>query len=167
MYSDKTGSPVPEVTFKMRKDGEFYDLTTKEIFDDKNVVLFALPGAFTPTCSTKQLPGYRENLDKFKEAGVDTVICLSVNDAFVMNAWRDVRGEENGDILFLPDGNCDFTTLMGMERNARELGFGLRSWRYSMYVQDGLIRKMFIEPEVEGDPFEVSDAETMLEYLRS
>lgn len=165
-YIDRSDFKVPSVVFKMRKDGEFYDLSSTDIFENKTVVLFALPGAFTPTCSTKQLPGYREKLKEFKNLRVDTIACLSVNDAFVMNAWRDVKGDENEDILFLPDGNCYFTSNMGMTVDRSELGFGIRSWRYSMLVEDGVITKMFIEPEVEGDPFEVSDADTMINYIR-
>lgn len=144
-------------------------LSTDKIFKDKSIVLFALPGAFTPTCSSQHLPGYEKHYDKFKKLGVDEVICLSVNDAFVMNAWKDDQKVEK--VAFLPDGSTEFTKKMGMMVRKDNLGFGERSWRYSMHVVDGEIKKIFTERGLKdndpGDPFEVSNAETMLEYLES
>jgi peroxiredoxin len=170
-------SKVPSVVFKtrVRNDAlggpnpfEWKDLSSDEIFKGKKVVLFALPGAFTPTCSTSHLPRYEELYDEFKALGVDTIVCLSVNDAFVMYQWGKAQGAKN--VFLLPDGNCEFTRGMKMLVDKSNLGFGLRSWRYSMYVEDGEIQKMFVEPGFEDncptDPFEVSDADTMLAYLR-
>ena len=143
------------------------DVSSDEIFKGKNVVLFALPGAFTPTCSSKHLPGYEASYDKFKKLGVDDIICLSVNDAFVMNKWGVEQGVKN--VRLLPDGSGEFSKGMGMLVKKENLGFGDRSWRYSMYVKNGAIKKMFIEPgfcdNYTEDPFEVSDAEAMLKYL--
>ncbi|MCW5699885.1 MAG: peroxiredoxin [Rhodospirillales bacterium] len=168
---------VPNVTFKTRVRNEalggpnpfeWKDLTSDEIFKGKKVVLFALPGAFTPTCSTTHLPRYEELYNDFKGLGVDKVVCLSVNDAFVMFQWGKAQDAEN--VFLLPDGNGEFSRKMGMLVDKSNLGFGMRSWRYSMYVVDGEIRKMFIEPEYGDncptDPFEVSDADTMLTYLK-
>ncbi|MEM7570161.1 MAG: peroxiredoxin, partial [Pseudomonadota bacterium] len=130
--------------------------------------LFALPGAFTPTCSSTHLPGYEAHYDEFKALGVDEVICLSVNDAFVMYKWGLDQGREK--VFLLPDGSGEFTRKMGMLVDKDNLGFGYRSWRYSMVVTDKKIDKMFIEPEFSDncptDPFEVSDAGTMLAYLK-
>lgn len=164
---------VPEVTFKKRvkdENGEFQwqDITTDEIFAGKNVVVFALPGAFTPTCSSTHLPGYEQYYDQLAELGVDEVYCLSVNDSFVMNSWGKELGIDK--VKLLPDGSGDFTRAMGMMVKKDNLGFGERSWRYSMYVEDKEIKKVFIEPGFEDncpdDPFEVSDAETMIAYLK-
>lgn len=168
---------VPDVTFKtrVRNDAlegdnpfEWKDLTTKDIFGGKKVVVFALPGAFTPTCSSTHLPGYEAHYDEFKALGVDEVICLSVNDAFVMYKWGLDQGRKN--VFLLPDGSGEFTRKMGMLVDKDNLGFGYRSWRYSMVVNDGEIEKMFVEPEFGDncptDPFEVSDADTMLAYLK-
>lgn len=168
---------VPHVTFKTRVRNEalggpnpyeWRDLTSEQIFKGKKVVLFALPGAFTPTCSSTHLPRYEELYDEFKALGVDEVICLSVNDAFVMFQWA--RAQNVKKVFMLPDGNGEFTRKMGMLVDKSNLGFGMRSWRYSMYVEDGTIRKVFAEPEFGDncptDPFEVSDADTMLAYLK-
>jgi glutaredoxin-like protein len=157
------GKRVPEVTLRTRKDGQWKDVKTSDVFAGKKVVLFALPGAFTPTCSSAHVPRYNELLPTLKARGVDSVVCLSVNDPFVMDEWAKDQQAEN--ITFLPDGNGEFTEKMGMLVDKQNLGFGKRSWRYSMLVDDGVIKKMFIEPEKEGDPFEVSDADTMLNYL--
>jgi peroxiredoxin/glutaredoxin len=157
------GQRVPEVTFRTRQGGAWKDVTTESIFKGKRVVVFALPGAFTPTCSTSHVPRYNELAPAFKRLGVDDVVCVSVNDAFVMEAWS--RDQNADRLTFLPDGNGEFTEQMGMLVDKRSLGFGPRSWRYSMLVEDGVIKKMFIEPDVEGDPFEVSDADTMLRHL--
>jgi len=168
---------TPKITFKTRVrndslDGpnpfEWKDLTTDDIFRGKKVVLFALPGAFTPTCSSTHLPGYEKHYDDFRKAGVDEVICLSVNDAFVMYQWGRHLGAEK--VFLLPDGSGEFTRKMGMLVKKDNLGFGARSWRYSMLVEDGEITKMFVEPgftdNAGTDPFEVSDAGTMLRFLK-
>ena len=139
------------------------NVTTDELFAGKTVVVFSLPGAFTPTCSSSHVPGYNALAPIFKENGVDDIICVSVNDTFVMNEWAKDQKAEN--LTFIADGNGEFTEGMGLLVDKSSLGFGKRSWRYSMLVKDGAIAKMFIEPEVEGDPFEVSDAETMLKYV--
>ena len=168
---------VPSATFKTRVRNEalggsnpyeWRDLTSEEVFGGKNVVLFALPGAFTPTCSTSHLPRYEELYDEFKALGVDEIVCLSVNDAFVMFQWGRSQNAKN--VFLLPDGNGEFTRKMGMLVDKSNLGFGMRSWRYSMYVEDSKIEKMFIEDEFNDncptDPFEVSDADTMLNYVK-
>lgn len=172
-----TPTHVPQVTFKTRVRDEsvegpnpfrWQDVTTDEIFKGKKIVLFALPGAFTPTCSSTHLPGYEAQYDAFKALGVDEVICLSVNDAFVMFQWG--KAQEVKKVKLLPDGSGEFTEKMGMLVNKDNVGFGNRSWRYSMFVEDGEIKKVFSEegmmdncPE---DPFLVSDADTMLAYLK-
>ncbi|MFW1676720.1 glutathione peroxidase [Pontibacter sp. JAM-7] len=138
-------------------------ISTDDLFTGKNVVLFALPGAFTPTCSSTHLPRYNELAPVLKANGVDEIICLSVNDAFVMNAWADDQKAEH--IRMIPDGNGDFSAGMGMLVDKAQLGLGKRSWRYSMLVRDGVIEKMFIEAELPGDPFLVSDADTMLHHI--
>jgi glutathione-dependent peroxiredoxin len=157
------GQRVPDVTFRTRENGEWRDVTSQEIFGGRTVVLFALPGAFTPTCSSTHLPRYEELAPELEKHGVDEVVCLSVNDAFVMNAWGEAQGARR--VRLLPDGNGAFSKALGMLVDKSDLGFGPRSWRYSMLVKDGVIEKMFIEPEKPGDPFEVSDADTMLEYI--
>lgn len=169
---------VPRVTFKtrVRNDAlggpnpfEWKDLTSDEIFKGKNVVVFSLPGAFTPTCSTSHLPRYEELYADFKAQGVDAVACISVNDAFVMYQWGKSQDAKN--VFLLPDGNGEFTRKMGMLVDKHNLGFGPRSWRYSMYVEDGEIKQVFSEAGFSDncptDPFEVSDADTMLNYLKS
>lgn len=163
MLENREGQRVPNVTFKTRKDNEWVEVSSDELFSGKTVIVFALPGAFTPTCSTSHLPGYNEFAPVFKQNGVDDIICLSVNDAFVMNEWSKDQEAEN--VILIPDGNGEFSEQIGMLVDKADLGFGKRSWRYSMLVKDGVIEKMFIEPEVPGDPFEVSDAETMLNYI--
>jgi peroxiredoxin/glutaredoxin len=157
------GQRVPDVTFRTRVDGAWKDVTTAEVFAGRRVVVFALPGAFTPTCSSSHVPRYNELVPALKARGIDAVVCVSVNDAFVMEEWA--RSQHADQVTFLPDGNGEFTERMGMLVDKATLGFGRRSWRYSMLVDDGVIKKMFIEPEKEGDPFEVSDADTMLRYL--
>lgn len=163
MLQNREGKNVPKVVFKTRQDNEFVDVSSDNIFNGKTVVVFSLPGAFTPTCSSTHLPRYNELASTFKENDVDEIICLSVNDAFVMDAWKEHQEAEN--ITVIPDGNGDFTAGMGMLVDKSDLGFGKRSWRYSMLVKNGVVQKMFIEPEVPGDPFEVSDADTMLDYI--
>jgi glutaredoxin-like protein len=157
------GTKVPQVTFKTRTANAWQDITSSQLFDNKNVIVFALPGAFTPTCSTTHLPRYDELAPVFKANGIDDIICISVNDAFVMNAWSANQHAKH--ITFIPDGNGEFSKAMDMLVEKNDLGFGNRSWRYSMLVKNGVIDKMFIEPEKPGDPFEVSDADTMLKYI--
>ncbi|WP_100638376.1 glutathione peroxidase [Marinobacter salexigens] len=164
MLSSSEGKKVPQVSFPIRHDNEWKTVTSDELFNGQTVIVFALPGAFTPTCSSTHLPRYNELAPVFKELGVDRVICLSVNDPFVMQAWAEDQHADN--IEFLPDGNGDFSREMGMLVSKSDIGFGDRSWRYSMLVKDGTIEKMFIEPDKPGDPFEVSDADTMLNYIK-
>jgi peroxiredoxin (alkyl hydroperoxide reductase subunit C) len=167
---------VPQVVFKTRVRDEsvegpnpyrWQDVTTDDIFAGKKVVVFALPGAFTPTCSSTHLPGYEDKYDAFKALGVDEVYCLSVNDAFVMFQWGKAQGVEK--VKLLPDGSGEFTKNIGMLVKKDNLGFGERSWRYSMFVDNGEVKKVFIEPgfgdDAQEDPFEVSDAGTMLAWL--
>jgi glutaredoxin-like protein len=163
MLRNSEGKRVPEVVFRTRQDGQWKDVTTAGIFNGRTVVVFALPGAYTPTCSTTHLPRYNELAPVFSRHGVDEIVCLSVNDGFVMSEWQKDQNAPN--VTFIPDGNAEFTEKMGMLVDKTSLGFGKRSWRYSMLVRDGVIEKMFIEPEKEGDPFEVSDADTMLAYI--
>jgi peroxiredoxin len=167
------GSHIPSVTFKTRvKEGDDFvwkDISTEEIFANKKIVLFSLPGAFTPTCSSTHLPGYEARFDELKELGVDEVYCMSVNDTFVMNAWAKDQGIKN--VKFLPDGSGELTRKLGMLVKKDNLGFGLRSWRFSAFVDNGEIKKAFIEPgfsdDCPTDPFEVSDVNTMIDYLKS
>ena len=172
------GKKIPSVVFKTRVRDEsvggdnpyrWQDVSSNEFFGKGKVVIFALPGAFTPICSATHLPGYEAAYDEFKGAGIDEVYCLSVNDAFVMNQWG--KHQNISKVKLVPDGNTDFTKAMGMLVQKQNLGFGLRSWRYSMLIEDGVIKKMFIEPgfmdNSEPDPFEISDAKTMLEYVKS
>ena len=168
---------VPDVTFKTRVRDEsvegpnpfrWQDKTSADIFGGKKVVVFSLPGAFTPTCSSNHLPRYDKLYEEFKAQGVDEIVCVSVNDAFVMYKWGNEVGNRN--IFLLPDGNGEFSRKMGMLVEKSNLGFGMRSWRYSMLVDDGKIEKLFAEPgfadNAPADPFEVSDADTMLAYLK-
>lgn len=163
MLPRKEGQAVPEVTFKTRRGHEWVDVTSSELFKGKNVIVFSLPGAFTPTCSSSHVPRYNQLAKTFKKHGIDEIVCVSVNDAFVMNEWQKSQNANN--IGFIPDGTGEFTNEMGLLVNKDDLGFGMRSWRYSMLVKDGIIDKLFVEPEVSGDPFENSDADTMLNYL--
>jgi glutathione-dependent peroxiredoxin len=165
MLPNREGKQIPTVTFRTRQNNEWVDVTTEELFAGKTVVVFSLPGAFTPTCSSTHLPGYNELAKVFKENGVNEIVCISVNDTFVMNEWAKDQEAEN--VVLIPDGNGEFTDGMGMLVDKQDLGFGKRSWRYSMLVKDGTIEKMFIEPEEPGDPFKVSDAETMLAYINA
>ena len=157
------GQRLPDVTFKTRKDCDWVDLTTADIFAGKSVIVFSLPGAFTPTCSSSHVPRFNQLQPLFAERGIDEIICISVNDAFVMNEWKASQKADR--VTFLPDGNGQFTDAMGQLVNKADLGFGNRSWRYSMLVRDGVVEKMFIESDEPGDPFSVSDADTMLSYI--
>jgi peroxiredoxin len=168
---------IPDVTFhtRVRNDAieganpfEWKARTSAEIFSGKRIVLFALPGAFTPACSDSHLPGYEKSYEDFKRLGVDEVICLAVNDAFVMFQWAKLKGVEK--VFMLPDGNGAFTRRMGMLVDRTQHGMGMRSWRYSMLVNDGAIETLFAEPDVRDNPngvgVTVSGAETMLSHLR-
>ncbi len=161
--SNMVGQTVPKVSFRVRENDEWVNVTTDDLFANKTVVLFSLPGAFTPTCSSTHLPRYNELASTFNANGVDSIICMSVNDTFVMNAWK--QDQEASNITVIPDGNGEFTQGMGMLVGKEDLGFGKRSWRYSMLVKNGIVQEMFIEPDLPGDPFEVSDADTMLEFI--
>ena len=154
-----TPQRVPETVFHTRQRNEalggdnpyeWKDVTSAELFDRQRVVLFALPGAFTPACSETHLPGYERHYDAFRARGIDRVICLSVNDAFVMHQWARPQGIEK--VMMLPDGNGDFTRLMGMLVDRSAQGMGLRSWRYAMLVEDGEITALFSEPGVKDNP---------------
>jgi glutaredoxin-like protein len=160
---NREGQSIPNVVFRTRRDHEWVDVSSDEVFKGRTVVVFALPGAFTPTCSSTHVPRYNQLAPEFKRHGVDDIVCISVNDAFVMNEWRAEQKAWN--LTFLPDGNGDFSRGMGMLVPKEDLGFGERSWRYSMLVRDGVVEKMFVEPDQPGDPFEVSDADTLLEYI--
>ncbi len=168
------GTHIPNVTFKTRVknskgDYEWQDVTSSDLFDGKKIVIFSLPGAFTPTCSSTHLPGYETNFDEFKALGVDDIYCISVNDSYVMNAWAKDQDVKN--VKVVPDGNGELTRKMGMLVSKSIEGFGMRSWRYSALVDDGVVKKAFVEPNFSDDcptdPFEVSDASTMLEYLEN
>jgi len=165
MLDNIEGQSVPQVTFKTRANDEWKDVSTNDLFAGKTVIVFSLPGAFTPTCSSTHLPRYNELAGVFKQNSVDDIVCMSVNDTFVMNAWLSDQDAEN--ITVIPDGNGEFTEKMGMLVDKSAIGFGKRSWRYAMLVKNGVIDKMFIEPQKDGDPFEVSDADTMLNYINS
>lgn len=156
-------SVLKNIEFPVRVDGQWEKWNTESIFKGKKVVVFGLPGAFTPTCSSSHLPRYEELYDTFKEQGIDEIYCVSINDTFVMNSWAEAQDVNK--VKMLPDGNADFTKAVGMLVSKSSLGFGDRSWRYSMLIDDGVIIKHFIEPDKEGDPFEVSDADTMIKYI--
>ena len=161
--STREGRRVPQVSFRVRRDGDWATVTSDDIFAGKDVVVFSLPGAFTPTCSSTHLPRYNELAPVFKAQGIDAIVCISVNDPFVMEEWA--KDQEADNVLLVPDGNGEFTGKMGMLVDKSDLNFGRRSWRYSMLVRDGTIEKMFVEPREPGDPFKVSDADTMLDYI--
>ena len=164
---------VPDVTFKTRREiteapgFEWYDLRSQEIFENKRVVIFSLPGAFTPTCSSTHLPGYEMAYDELKDQGIDEVYCISINDTFVMNAWMNSLDIQK--VKPLPDGAGEFTRKMGFLVDKTNIGFGYRSWRYSMIVNNGVVEMIWVEPglddNTDGDPFQVSDADTMLKWL--
>jgi peroxiredoxin len=159
---------VPQVEFVFREDGNFVTRTTSELFSGKRVVIFSLPGAFTPTCSAYQLPGFEDRFEEFVQLGIDNIYCISVNDGFVMNAWAKDQGIEK--VKLIPDGNAYFTRSMGYLVNKSNLGFGQRSWRYAAVVNDGVIEKLFLEEgfrdNADTDPYEESTPEKVLEYLQ-
>ena len=154
------------ITF--RENGEFVTKTTNELFAGKRVVIFGLPGAFTPTCSSYQLPGFEKLYNEIIAQGIDEVYCVSVNDGFVMNAWAKDQGIEN--VKLIPDGNAYLTRLLGMTVMKSNLGFGIRSWRYAAIFDDLKLEKGFVESgfedNAEGDPYEVSTPENILNYLK-
>ena len=160
---------VPQVNFRVRELGEWVDTNTDTYFKGKRVVLFSLPGAFTPTCSNEQLPGFEKQVELFKTYNIDEIYCVSVNDSFVMNAWATDQKLEN--VKMIPDGNGQFTQEMGMLCQKRDKCFGQRSWRYAMIVNDGVIEQMFVEPgkkdDSAEDPYGESSPENVLKYLKS
>ena len=161
---------VPNKTFKFRVGPDWDDRTTDDLFKDKRVVVVSLPGAFTPTCSSKQLPKYEEMYDEFKTAGIDAVYCVSVNDAFVMNAWAKDLGVEK--VEMVPDGGGVFTRGMNMLVDKPAQGFGLRSWRYAMVVNNKRVEKMFVEKGLnnlglDDDPYFESTPENVLNYIKA
>ncbi len=157
----QVGDKVPNTTLQHMTDAGPADISSDEIFAGKKVVLFALPGAFTPTCSAKHLPGFVQQAEAIKAKGVDTIACLSVNDAFVMGAWGKDQGVGEK-VLMLADGSADFTKAMGLELDLTGRGFGLRSQRYAMIVDDGVVTALNVE---QGGAFEVSSAEAILDAL--
>ena len=157
----KVGDKVPSATLMEMKGGKPQPVSTDEIFRGKKIALFALPGAFTPTCSAKHLPGFVQNSDKLKSKGVDAIACVSVNDAFVMGAWGENQGA-GGKVMMLADGNGDFTRALGLEMDATKYGMGKRSQRFSMLVDDGVVKQLNVE---EPGAYSVSSAEHMLQQL--
>jgi peroxiredoxin len=155
------GDKIPSATLKtMGADGP-EDVTTDDLFKGKRVALFALPGAFTPTCSAKHLPGYVANAEALAAKGVDTIVCLSVNDAFVMDAWG--KDQNTGDkVLMLADGSADLTRALGLDKDASAAGMGIRSQRFSMVIEDGVLKSLDIDPPGQ---FWATSAEAMLERL--
>lgn len=158
--SIQTGDKIPSCTLKTMGEQGPTDITTDEIFSGKKVVLFAVPGAFTPGCSMTHLPGYVVNADKIKAKGVDTIACMAVNDAFVMGAWGKEQNAE--ELLMLADGNGEFTSLLGLELDGTGFGLGKRSQRFAMIVEDGTVTHLNVEP---GAGIEVSSAEKIMELL--
>ena len=171
------GKHLPKVTFRTRVRDEsvggpnpyrWQDVTTDDYFRGRRVIVFSLPGAFTPTCSTYQLPGFEKNFEQFQSHGIQDIYCLSVNDAFVMNAWA--KQQELKNVKVIPDGSGTFTRLMGMLVHKDNLGFGDRSWRYAMIVNDGVVESWFEEPGREdnhgADPYGESSPENLLKHLQ-
>jgi peroxiredoxin len=165
----KEGYQVPQVEFVFRENGEFVNRTSAELFNGKRVVIFSLPGAFTPTCSAYQLPGFEEKYEDFIGSGIDAIYCISVNDGFVMNAWSQDQNIKN--VQLIPDGNAYFTRSMGQLVMKSNLGFGERSWRYAAVVDNGMIEKLFEEPgrydNAKEDPYGETTPEKVLEYVKS
>ena len=159
---------IPSVDFMFRENGELLTRSSEQMFNDKRVVIFSLPGAFTPTCSTYQLPGFEESYDDFVGLGIDAIYCISVNDAFVMNAWAKDQNIKN--VQLIADGNAEFTEGMGMLVKKFNLGFAYRSWRYAAVIVNGTIEWMVEEPGREDnsmeDPYQESTPEKVLEYLK-
>jgi peroxiredoxin len=173
-----TPSILPAVDFKVRVRDEsiggpnpyrWEDISSYDLFANKKVVIFSLPGAFTPTCSTMQLPGFEENYERFQELGVDEIYCVSVNDSFVMNAWAKAQGINK--VKVIPDGTAEFTSNMNMLVCKDNLGFGLRSWRYAIIATNGRIDAVFVEPGMEDncptDPYGETSPERILNWLEA
>ena len=158
---------LPDVVFKCRENGEWVDKSTIDLFLGKKAILFSLPGAFTPTCTNYQLPGYDQHYDRFKEAGIDEIYCVSVNDTFVMNAWAEHLGIKK--VKMIPDGNGEFTRRLGMLVKKEDIGFGMRSWRYAAIVKDGIIENVFVEEGRKDnnatDPYEHTKPETLYTFI--
>jgi len=178
LLSKRIGSIVPSVRFKVRVRDDsiqgpnpfrWSEINTFQMFGGKKVIVFSLPGAFTPTCDTFQLPGFENNYDKFEELGIDDIYCISVNDSFVMNCWAKQQNLKN--VKVIPDGNADFTTAMNMCVSKRNLGFGERSWRYAFIADDGIITSWWQEPgfgnNVDEDPYGETSPENILQWLRA
>ena len=155
----KVGDKIPSVTLKQLGASGMQDLSTDSVFGGKKVVMFAVPGAFTPTCSAKHLPGYVQNLKNFKSQGVE-VACLSVNDPFVMKAWSDAQKAEG--VTMLADGNCSFTKALGLEMDGAGYGLGQRCQRFALYAENGVVKALSVE---KAGAFEVSSAEAMLKAI--
>jgi len=160
---------IPAINFVFRENGEFVTRSSAELFGGKRVVIFSLPGAFTPTCSAYQLPGFEDNYDVIREKGIDEIYCISVNDGFVMNAWAKDQGIEK--VKLIPDGNAEFTRDMGMLVSKHNLGFGNRSWRYVAVINDGVIEWMSSEAgqrsNADDDPYVNSTPEEVIKYLNT
>jgi thioredoxin-dependent peroxiredoxin len=178
LLAKRIGSIVPSVRFKVRVRDDsiqgpnpfrWSEINTFQMFGGKKVIVFSLPGAFTPTCDTYQLPGFENNYDKFEELGIDDIYCISVNDSFVMNCWAKQQNLKN--VTVIPDGNADFTHAMRMGVSKRNLGFGERSWRYAFIADDGIITAWWQEPgfgnEAEDDPYGETSPENILQYLQA
>ena len=178
----KSGFKINKIKFRIREGdqatklsecaigGKWIDKTTDDFFKNKRVVLFSLPGAFTPTCSSQQLPGFEKNCSRFKKLGIDEIYCCSVNDSYTINAWSEKLNIKN--VKFIPDGNGYFTKQMGMLISKDHLGFGYRSWRYMAVVTDGIVEKWWEEPGInndgsDDDPYNETKPEKCLEYLAS
>jgi len=165
----KEGYQIPQVEFVFREAGEFVTRTSSELFNDKRVIIFSLPGAFTPTCSAYQLPGFEEKYEDFQALGIDEIYCVSVNDGFIMNAWAKDQNIKN--VKLIPDGNAYFTRSMGQLVRKSNLGFGERSWRYAAVVDNGIIEKLFEEPgkrdNADSDPYEETTPDKVLDYVKS
>ena len=161
----KQGDKLPSVTFKVRSLGQWTKTNTDTYFKDKKVILFGLPGAFTPTCSNQQLPGFDKLADVFKEHGIDDIYCISVNDSFVINAWADNKKIQN--VKFIPDGNGEFTKQVDMLADMSIVGFGMRSLRYAAIINNGTVEVLFEEPKDVANSYGVSSPENVLKYLQS
>lgn len=174
----EVGNKVPQVTFKTRVRDEsiggdnpyrWQDMTTDDYFQFKRVILFSLPGAFTPTCSTYQLPNFEKMYKEFLQYGIDDIYCMSVNDSFVMNAWA--KSQNLHHVKVIPDGSGEFTEQMGMLVHKDNLGFGDRSWRYAAVVNGGVVERLFVEPnmrhDADDDPYGESSPERIMEYLKT
>tara|TARA_B100000809_G_C15124422_1_gene525609 strand:- start:2376 stop:2906 length:531 start_codon:yes stop_codon:yes gene_type:complete len=164
----KEGHKVPYIQWKLRVDGDFETVDSDHWFKGKTAVVFSLPGAFTPTCSTQQLPGYEDRYQEFKDEGIDEIYCVSVNDSFVMNAWAKDLGIEN--VKLLPDGNGMFTKRMEQLVDKQNIGLGVRSWRYAMILKDGVIIKQWVEEgktdNSSADPYSNTDPGTVINWIK-